>query len=69
MRACELSEWKAANDIGTLAAAYAEAVDFDSAVKWQTKANALYTDAKDRTKGQEWLKLYQEKKPCRELNP
>jgi tetratricopeptide (TPR) repeat protein len=67
-RACELSEWKHADSIGTLAAAYAEAGDFDAAVKWQAKANALFTDAEEKAKGQERLKLYQERKPYRETN-
>jgi len=68
-RACELSGWKDANDIDTLAAAYAEAGDFDAAVKWQTKANALYADAGDKATGQERLKLYRERKPYRQTHP
>ncbi len=36
--ACALSGWKNAHPLGTLAAAYAEASDFASAVKCQTKA-------------------------------
>ena len=66
IHACELSEWKQANHLGTLAAAYAEVGDFDKAVEWQEKANKLYTDADDRKKGEEWLKLFKEKKPYRE---
>ena len=67
-KACELSEWKEPNDIGTLAAAYAEAGDFDAAMKWQSKAIALLTDARTR-EDRSRLKLYQEKKPYRETNP
>ena len=52
--------------LGTLAAAYAEAGDFDKAVEWQEKANKLYTDADDRKKGEDRLNLYKEKKPYRE---
>ncbi len=64
--ACELREWKDAYSLGTLAAAHAEAGDFEAAVEWQTKANALHTDAEDKQKGEEKLKLFREKKPYRE---
>jgi tetratricopeptide (TPR) repeat protein len=68
-KSCELSEWKGANHIGTLAAASAEVGDFDAAVKWQSNANELYTSTEDKTKGGERLKLYQYKKPYRETTP
>jgi tetratricopeptide (TPR) repeat protein len=42
-RACEATNWKNANDLGNLACAYAEEGDFAEAVKWQTKANELYS--------------------------
>jgi tetratricopeptide (TPR) repeat protein len=67
-KACELSEWKNAHIVDTLAAAYAEAGDFDAAVKWQTKANGLYTAQADLERGQARLKLYQSKKPYREMD-
>ncbi len=63
--ACELSEWKNAGHIDTLAAAYAETGDFGKAVEWQEKATKLYTDAEDKKKGEERLKLYKDKKPYR----
>ena len=68
-KACALTEYTYAFHVGTLAAAHAESGDFDAAVKWQTKANALYSDAEDREKGTARLKLYEDKKPYRDIDP
>ena len=65
-KACELTVWEDAYPVGALAAACAEAGDFDAVMKWQTKANGLYSDAGDKKKGESRLKLYQEKKPYHE---
>jgi hypothetical protein len=44
----------------TLAAAYAEVGDYGSAIKWQTKANALYTAAADKKSGEALLESFME---------
>ncbi len=62
-KACELAEWKDEDSLQALAAAHAEAGDFDSAVKWQTKANAQLSGAEARADGEARLKLYREQKP------
>ena len=68
-RACELTQWKEAMYVDTLAAAYAEVGDFESAVKWQKEAINLLT----KKEPAEWpgqfderLKLYESGKPYRE---
>lgn len=62
-KACQLVGWRDANDLDTLAAAYAEAGDFEAAIKYLNQAIAL--DAKN-AQLQEHLKLLQDKKPIRE---
>jgi len=64
-RACELGQWKDAEPISTLAAAYAEASDFAKAVEFQEKAIKLYKKTADQKQGKERLKLYRQKKPYR----
>jgi tetratricopeptide (TPR) repeat protein len=66
-RCCELAGWKSPYALEVLAAAYAEIGDFGSAVKWQSQANAAYADAGSKTEGEARLKLYQAKKPCRQV--
>jgi tetratricopeptide (TPR) repeat protein len=65
-RACELTDWKDANLIDTLAAAHAEAGDFDRAVEHLRKANDLCSDAGRKRRGEQRLELYRDKKPYRE---
>ena len=55
--------------LDTLAAAHAETGDFDAAMKWQTKANPLFTKPGEKTEGEQRLRLYQDKKPYRETKP
>ncbi len=68
-RACEITGWDEAEIIDTLAASYAEAGDFEAAVKWQTMAAELETSAKEKAEFADRLKLFQEKKPYRESKP
>ena len=48
-RACEMSKWRYADYIDTLASAYAEAGDFDSAVRYEQQAIDLNRSGKDAT--------------------
>jgi serine/threonine protein kinase/Flp pilus assembly protein TadD len=68
-KACELTNWKNHEYISTLAAAYAETGDFDSAVKWQKEAIDLLTEKQSSWQLAEYqsrLTLYQAGKPCRQ---
>jgi tetratricopeptide (TPR) repeat protein len=65
-RACELSKYEDANWIDTLAAAYAEAGDFERAVEWQEKAIKLLPDD-FKKRAEERLKLYRDKKAYRDV--
>jgi tetratricopeptide (TPR) repeat protein len=64
-RACELTKWKSSEFLNTLAAAYAEAGDFDAAVTWQMKAIGLLKDERQRDDYHARLVLYQSKEPYR----
>jgi hypothetical protein len=57
-----------ANHLETPAMACADDGDFDSAVKWQTKANELCSDHKQKTCGESQLKLYGERRPLRDTD-
>jgi len=65
-RACELTQWKKSDFLDTLAAAYAEAGDFNAAVKWETRAIEILADERNRDAFRSRLLLYQAKKPFRE---
>jgi tetratricopeptide (TPR) repeat protein len=74
--ACKLTDYKVPHIVSTLAAAYAEAGDFDSAVKWSTKAIAIAAKEKEGSKEgdketrealKKELENYRAKKPTREL--
>ena len=64
-RACELTKWKNPRFLNTLAAAQAEAGDFDAAVSSQKRAIELLTDERQKAEYRSRLVLYQAKKPYR----
>jgi Flp pilus assembly protein TadD len=64
--ACALTGWSDPNTLDTLAAAYAEAGDFEAAVKWQTKALRLLADTPAREDFNHRLDLYRARRPYRE---
>lgn len=65
-KACEMTEYKAAYILSTLAAAHAELGDFEAAVKWSTQAIEMAEDhLKDMIRGE--LETYQRNEPFREL--
>lgn len=65
--ACELTEWKHPSFLATLAAAYAEAEEFDKAVQWQEKANDLSAENVPQ-EFQDRLELYRHERPYRMAN-
>jgi tetratricopeptide (TPR) repeat protein len=61
---CELDGWTEPDYLDTLAAAYAEAGDFDTAVRWAEQALDTVSNDKKR-EFQSRLELYKEHKPYR----
>ena len=64
--ACKLSHWKGPNYIDTLAAAYAEAGDFDSAVSYQEKAIAIGEPPEGMKELRQHLDQFKQRRPIRE---
>jgi tetratricopeptide (TPR) repeat protein len=65
-KACELTEHKNGGYLDTLAAAYAEAGQFDKAVEWQEKAlKAGDIPVKDLDAARQRLELFKARKPYR----
>ena len=65
--ACKLMEWRDEDTIDTLAAAYAEAGDFDSAVRYEQEALGTKGISADDSKiFQYHLELYKQHRPYRE---
>jgi hypothetical protein len=69
LKACELSEWKTPRWFNTLAAAYAEAGDFDNAIKWQNKYLESNLSKDDSEEANQRLSQYKQKKPYHGENP
>jgi len=66
-KACELTEYKQAHILSTLAAGYAESGDFDTAVKWSKKALEVgKNDDRIGDQLEQELKSYEQRKPWRE---
>ena len=64
-QACELTDYKAAHILSTLASAYAETGDFETAMKWSAKAVEVGEPEMKEELGKE-LESYKNKKPWRE---
>jgi tetratricopeptide (TPR) repeat protein len=64
-KACELSAWKARHCVDTLAAAYAESGEWDSAIKYQEKMTEMASTNEEKVDAQKRLELYKQKKPYR----
>jgi len=69
-KACVFSNWKNGQRIDTLAAAFAEAGDFQQAIKYQRQALGLNgANEKERKEMESRLELYEEQKPFHETSP
>jgi len=66
VEACESTEYKQAHILSTLAAAYAETGDFDTALKWSTKATEIGMEEHNEELKNE-LESYKARKPWREI--
>lgn len=64
-KACELARWRDAQGLDTLAAARAEAGEFDKALEAEKRAIELAT-AQEKPQLEQRLKLYEAKQPYRE---
>jgi tetratricopeptide (TPR) repeat protein len=65
--ACELTDYKLPHILSTLASAYAETGDFETAIKWSSKAVELGKDDEEKESLKKELESYHAHKPWREL--
>ncbi len=68
-RACELSRWKGAEFLDTLAASCAEAGGFEAAAKWISDAIAISTDSTAKARYQAHQKLFRSGAAYRDTVP
>ncbi len=66
IKACELTEYKKAHILSTLAAGYAETGDFETAIKWSTKSVELAEDERQLKDLSKELESYKKGEPWRE---
>lgn len=66
-KACEVTKYKAAHILSTLASAYAETGDFENARKWSQKAVDTAEEEETKEQLKKELESYKENKPWREL--
>lgn len=65
-KACELSQWQNWSEIDTLAAAYAEAGDFDQAIKYERHVMQMTRPPTSDGRIKQRLTLYEKHKAYRE---
>ncbi len=65
-KACELTDYKEAHILSTLASAYAELGDFQSAIQWSMKAVELGENDEQKEQLKKELETYRQGKPFRE---
>ena len=67
LKACQATQWKTWNLVGTLAAAYAEAGDFDQAIKYQKQVMVMPDVPEGERANQKMrLSLFEQRKPTHE---
>src|SRR6266852_1228420 len=66
-KACELTSWKGAYFLATLAGAQAEAGNFEEAVKWQKRAlESAHYQKEEGDQARQRLQLFEDRKPYRD---